>query len=749
MKWSNIRLILHRELRDQFRDRRTLFMIAVLPILLYPLMGMAYLQIAQFMQEHPVRVWLIGVDSLPASPPLVTDDHFDPSLFANPKSVSLVELSFEQPELAEGEDIASVARESLVANEFDAVVYFPPGMKDRMQIQSDEIVSDETLWNPEVFFLGAKDRSRAAFDRVNQVLGRWRTLLVKQTLADREIPADIATPFRIQVRDVSESASLNAAIWSKILPFILIVWALTGAFYPAIDICAGEKERGTLETLLSSPAERNEIVWGKLLTVMVFSVATSLLNLFSLVLTGTVIISHLGFLQSNGSFAVGPPPLHTMGWLMLALLPLAAMFSALALAFATLARSSKEGQYYLLPLLLVTMPLATLPVMPTTEINLGTSLIPVTGVMLLLRCLIEGDYLTALKFVGPVTVVTLTCCWAATRWAVKQFNEESVLFRENERFDVFSWVRHLFRDRGDTPSLAEALMCGVLLLVLKFFAQLAAATPTSWRDVVVSTSILQIALIAGPALLMAVMLTGSVRKTLLLRMPRFTTVIAAILLAFFLHPLALSLSEFIQRLYPISPDTIEQLAAFSEMITNAPLWQKLALMALLPAVCEELAFRGFILSGLRHIGSKGMAIIVSSLFFAVLHSILQQSLAAFFLGMVIGYVAIHTGSILPCIVFHAIHNSLQLIAASFFQRVATGSAAGEASAFETAIYNRIEPLVVESTVMPGMYVYRIPVIIVSIIAAGVLLYWFRSLPYVRTPEEELQDALEHQSDSPR
>ena len=86
MKWSNIRLILHRELRDQFRDRRTLFMIAVLPILLYPLMGMAYLQIAQFMQEHPVRVWLIGVDSLPASPPLVTDGHFDASLFANANS---------------------------------------------------------------------------------------------------------------------------------------------------------------------------------------------------------------------------------------------------------------------------------------------------------------------------------------------------------------------------------------------------------------------------------------------------------------------------------------------------------------------------------------------------------------------------------------------------------------------------------------------------------------------------------------
>ena len=58
-------------------------------------------------------------------------------------------------------------------------------------------------------------------------------------------------------------------MWSKILPFVVLIWALTGAFYPAIDLCAGEKERGTLETLLSSPAQRSEIVWGKLLSVVI------------------------------------------------------------------------------------------------------------------------------------------------------------------------------------------------------------------------------------------------------------------------------------------------------------------------------------------------------------------------------------------------------------------------------------------------------------------------------------------------
>ena len=93
--------------------------------------------------------------------------------------------------------------------------------------------------------------------------------------------------------------------WSKILPFLLLIWALTGAFYPAVDLCAGEKERGTLETLLSSPAERSEIVGGKLLTVMLFSMATAVLNCLSMGVTG----SCMGQLPDLGS----PPPVAASG----------------------------------------------------------------------------------------------------------------------------------------------------------------------------------------------------------------------------------------------------------------------------------------------------------------------------------------------------------------------------------------------------------------------------------------------------
>ena len=184
-----------------------------------------------------------------------------------------------------------------------------------------------------------------------------------------------------------------------------------------------------------------------------------------------------------------------------------------------MARSSKEGQYYLMPLLLITMPLAMIPIMPTSEINLGSSLVPITGVMLLLRCLIEGEYLLALKYLVPVAAVTGVCCLLAIRWAEDQFNDESVLFRESERFDLAAWLRHLVRDRGETPSVAAAFMGGVILLLLQFFVKLIAPMPQSWPAFALVTVVGQLGLIVAPILVMTVVLTSHRRKTLLLRWP--------------------------------------------------------------------------------------------------------------------------------------------------------------------------------------------------------------------------------------
>ena len=121
MNWTNIRLIVSREIRDQLRDRRTIFVIAILPLLLYPLLGMSFLQVAQFMKEHPTKIWVIGAAELPEAQQLLNGDAFRSELYALPGDERLFEVSTEP--LAVGQDVTEAANSAGKAGKFDAVVY--------------------------------------------------------------------------------------------------------------------------------------------------------------------------------------------------------------------------------------------------------------------------------------------------------------------------------------------------------------------------------------------------------------------------------------------------------------------------------------------------------------------------------------------------------------------------------------------------------------------------------------------------
>lgn len=541
------------------------------------------------------------------------------------------------------------------------------------------------------------------------------------------MPPEVTNPFKIGNVDVSVEMSRRAAFWSKVLPFVLFIWALTGAFYPAVDLCAGEKERGTLETLLCSPAGRGEIVIGKLLTIMGFSSATSLLNLLSMAVTGTAVI-----LFQPGQFPIGAPPPLALFWLFVALLPISALFSALALAIAAFARSTKEGQYYLMPLLFITLPLMILPMLPSVEMNLGTSLVPITGMLFLLRSLVEGEFAEAAVFAPVVLLVTGGCCLLAIRWAVDQFNNESVLFRESERTDLRLWLRQMFRERKTTPTVAQALACGLVILTIRFFASAAAGTPQNWADFAHMQFLTLAALVAGPALLMAMFLTRSPRAALRLRRPSGKSLGMAFLVAVALHPPAMLVVQGISQLYPINEEVAQQAARMKTMIASAPsLWAVLGLLALTPAICEELAFRGFMLSGLRHMGSKWEAILISSLFFAVTHGILQQSISAMMLGLLLGYIAVQSGSLFPAIVFHFTYNSLGLLCSVGLPPLVRG--------------HRWLEWVFQ--LQGDSVMYRWPLVFAGAVLSLWLFNWFRRLPHDTTPEEQLNRAWSRQSAS--
>ena len=618
---------------------------------------------------------------------------------------------------------------------YDAALVFPPDFARRLEAYRKAIHDDAAagtrsaplpkgegsiadIPRPKIIYTTANERSLMACSRLTAVLDRWTEEVGKTNLVAGGMPAQAVRPFEVDSSNLAgESASKSANVWSRVLPVMLLLWAMTGAFYPAVDLCAGEKERGTLETLLSSPAERSEIVLGKLLTIMAFSIVTAALNLVSVGVTGSLIfrqIEHFG----------GPPPLAVL-WLSLALIPVSALFSALCLALASFARSTKEGQYYLMPLMMLSLPMAVLPMSPGVELNLGNSLIPISGVVLLLKTLLEGSYLQALQYLPVVLAVTTVACWLAVRWAVEQFNTESVIFRESERFAVGLWLRHLMRDREPTPSAAEGLFCGVLILVLSFIFSSSIAPPAGFDGFARVTLVLQLAVILTPALLMAVMLTSSPRQTLLLRLPRWKMIPAAAVLAVAMHPFILALHALIMRLYPIAPEMKPLVDDVQTKFASADLGLLILCVAAVPAVCEELAFRGFILSGCRKFGNNGRAIVVSAILFGVTHGFLQQSINACLLGIVLGYLAVRSGSLLPGVVFHFLHNAMTVVGA------------------------RVTPELIDR--VPGLGflmqpagdgpAYQWPVYLFGGLTSLALLGWFTWFPKARTPEDVLQEVF--------
>ena len=772
MSWRIVRLIYAREILDQLRDRRTVFMIAVLPLLLYPLLGMSVFQLSQFMREHEARVMVVGAEQLqqvPNLPPLFEAEHFAPETLGDPEWSERIILDFTPRQsdtliheiTAKGSAEAGSTTKSdrissyLTDNDADAVILFPPDfalqlaqlrkqLKQRSPIDAEATTASDirAIPEPEILYNSSSDESRLTHMRLQRILEQWRGQVTRQNLQASNVPANITRPFKIKPFDIAAKPQRDAVLWSKILPFVLFVWALTGAFYPSIDLCPGEKERGTLETLLSSPALRAEIVWAKLLTIMTFSIATALLNLISLGATAQYVISQLrGIAEFGTGDGLSFPTPAALLWLVVALIPMAALFSALCLACAAFARSTKEGQYYFMPLFMIMMPLMILPMAPGVELDLGNCLIPVTGMVLLLRSFIEGHYAATLPFIFPVAGITFLCVLLAIRGAIELFQQESVLFRESERLDLRRWIIHLVRNRRPTPQAAQAFTCVALIFIIQFFANLAisASAPAdpgfSYFTLMILIS--QVVCIGIPAMLMTIVFTSQPWKTLRLdRIPTISSCLVALLLATFLHPVGQQLAIWISQIYPVSDDVAASSQAMVKMLKMAPYaWLPFVLIAILPAICEELAFRGFILSGFRHMGHKWWAIILSAVFFGLAHTILQQSLAAIIVGVVLGFLAIQTSSLVPCMLFHMTYNGLMFFSTQWNEL--TTDTLTKSSVLQWVL----------TEIAPGQTGYSLPVVLVCTLLVGLLLYWLGRLPYEQTEEERLQQLRARQQQS--
>ena len=228
-----------------------------------------------------------------------------------------------------------------------------------------------------------------------KVLLKLESILVGERLSAIKIDAEILNAIEIKDNNVAPPEQMLGFIVGRILPYLLIVLTLSGGAVVASDLVAGEKERGTLETILVSAARRIELVIGKYLTIITISTITVFLNLFSMFFSFKHLISQSGVDTSGIQL-----PLSNFALILAAMLPLVTLLAAVLLSISTYARNIKEAQSYQMPIIFGGMMLAMISMLPGFELTVGFSLIPIINFALLFKNIMMGSFNPTVFFPG-------------------------------------------------------------------------------------------------------------------------------------------------------------------------------------------------------------------------------------------------------------------------------------------------------------------------------------------------------------
>ena len=400
MKLSSISVVYRKELTEWLRDRRTLISTVLVPLLAFPILmvgitALATVMIGNAEKEVPKIMILGGEDS--------------PQLLERLNRLDKLAIV---PYAADWKDQISnkVIR---------AAVEIPKGFQAAL--------AAGTIATVNIYFYEGELKSSFGANHVQKAIVEYRDSVVKDRLAAKDLPASVLTPFEIKQQNVAPPEKVSGASIGGFIGYAVILLCLTGAMYPAIDLTAGEKERGTIETILSSPISRFDLVFGKFLLVFSASLVSAILSVTSMG-TSFAILGHTHLMQSSGgqSLNLNLGLLSVIAVFFMAL-PLAVLFSALLMTIALFAKTYKEAQSYLTPLTFLVVIPAVASIMPGVELTPKLALIPVLNTSLVCKEIITGTY----HWNSIALIFSSTCVYAAAALflAVKMFQREEVLFR--------------------------------------------------------------------------------------------------------------------------------------------------------------------------------------------------------------------------------------------------------------------------------------------------------------------------------
>ncbi|MFV2006848.1 MAG: ABC transporter permease subunit [Longimicrobiales bacterium] len=644
-----MRAIYGLEIRSLLRDGRTVFVSIVLPVILMPLLLLASTRVEQARQQREntrhYKYAVVGSDStfmLELLQDSVGQDGGEPADSAAP--------TFE----------TVATRDALHDLEARAIEFFVDGVGPEEwraflaedTARADELEDFHDTPVARVNFRSNRRSSTAGARQMRTRLADIRRVRRDSVLVRAGFPIDPDNLAKLDVRNVASEVEVAGARLGRMLTLFVLLLMMAGGGVLATDTLAGEKERGTLVTLLTTGATRAEIIWAKLLAVTSVALVIVLIQIVNL-----WIYLGLGLIDVSSGFSVSVAPV-TAAVLFVLYVPAAALASGVLLITSAYAKTYKEAQLLFMPAMIGLLLPTLAPFLPEVSLSSAIVLVPLANVAIAARDILVGQ--ANWLMVGVAWLVTAAAAAYAGRFAARALEDENLVAGADSDRAEFIGGPALFRKR--------VLQWFVVFWAVKVLLEL-----NIGFDDIRWTAVFHVGVVflAAP-LLMIWQFKLNVREALALRVPKPGVWLGVVLGA----PAALIVvTGFFQLVNLVLPMPRELIESFGQTILpeGIPVWQIVILLSVIPGIVEELTFRGALLHGLRRRFSPVVLSLVVGGIFGFFHFQIFRIPSTALLGVILAGITILTGSIFPAMLWHAINNALALYLGSEGVDLAGGS----------------------------------------------------------------------------
>lgn len=623
-----IRTLVKKEMLDVLRDKKTVLMMLVVPLVLYPLIYIGAMQVMAFIssnmetQDYKIVVEAQDEGALLNKLAEATGEGTDTD-GAQSYEITVV-------------DASGIPDYETALNEEEIDAYISGRMQDG-KIQYD------------VYYLSSETNSAYAADLVMDILDELREDMTRQKLVDEGMDVQaVLEPIGYKKQDTASSEQSLGSIMGSILPFMLVISLLIGTMYPAIDTTAGERERGTLETILTLPVTNRQLILSKFITVAAIGVVSALLNILSM---GAIAVYMYKLMDLQTEVAALDLAKFVPAILVcvLAVFAFSLFISAITMCVTSFAKSYKEANNYITPLMLVVMFVGYAGFIPNLELTRTMAMVPVANICLLIKNIMvfKIDY-------GAIAVVLLSnVAYAviAILFLSRIYDSEAILFSDTKAgLQLFERRENL--KKGGVPTISDVWFVVALTLLLVLYA----GSMLQVRFGLAGVFGTQMIILLVP-LFMVAYTKRDLCQTYGFRGTAAVGYLGAVLLVAGLFLVNIVISTGLMKLLPGSAENVE--TAFSGILGGNAL-AGFIVIAAAPAVCEEMLFRGVILHSLKAKYRVSTAVIITAALFGVFHMSLVKFIPTGLLGLALCIVAWWTDSIYPAMLMHFINNAVSV-----------------------------------------------------------------------------------------